>query len=36
MTRAGRERHLAALMVADIVGYSRLIGSDEAGREVIP
>ena len=31
MTRTGPERHLAAIMVADIVGYSRLIGIDEAG-----
>nr|WP_043751357.1 adenylate/guanylate cyclase domain-containing protein [Methylobacterium nodulans] len=31
MNRATAERHLAAIMVADIVGYSRLMGADEAG-----
>lgn len=25
------QRRLAAILVADVVGYSRLIGSDEAG-----
>jgi hypothetical protein len=24
-------RHLAAILAADVVGYSRLIGADEAG-----
>jgi adenylate cyclase len=27
----GMERHLAAIMAADVVGYSRLIRSDEDG-----
>jgi class 3 adenylate cyclase/TolB-like protein len=31
MSRAGAERHIAAIMVADIVGYSRLMGVDEGG-----
>src|SRR3954462_15427874 len=31
MNRAGSERHIAAIMVADIVGYSRLMGVDETG-----
>jgi adenylate cyclase len=26
------QRRLAAILVADVVGYSKLIGSDEAGR----
>jgi class 3 adenylate cyclase len=26
-------RRLAAIMVADVVGYSRLMEADEAGRE---
>jgi adenylate cyclase len=25
------QRRLAAILVADVVGYSKLIGSDEAG-----
>ena len=25
------QRRLAAILVADVVGYSRLVGSDEAG-----
>jgi adenylate cyclase len=28
---AGEQRKLAAILVADVVGYSKLIGSDEAG-----
>ncbi|WP_336487955.1 adenylate/guanylate cyclase domain-containing protein [Methylobacterium nigriterrae] len=31
MHKVGAERRLAAIMVADIVGYSRLMGADEAG-----
>ncbi|GJE46862.1 adenylate/guanylate cyclase domain-containing protein [Methylobacterium soli] len=31
MNRASAERHIAAILVADIVGYSRLMGMDEAG-----
>jgi adenylate cyclase len=31
MNRASGERRLAAILVADIVGYSRLMGVDEAG-----
>jgi adenylate cyclase len=31
MNKVGAERRLAAIMVADIVGYSRLMGLDEAG-----
>ena len=27
----GEQRKLAAILVADVVGYSKLIGSDEAG-----
>lgn len=30
MSEAGPERRLAAILVADVVGYSRLIGRDEA------
>ena len=26
------ERRLAAILVADVVGYSRLMGEDEVGR----
>ena len=29
MSEAGPERRLAAILVADVVGYSRLIGRDE-------
>ena len=28
---AGEQRKLAAILVADVVGYSKLVGSDEAG-----
>jgi adenylate cyclase len=31
MIAHGANRHLAAVVVADIVGYSRLVGADEAG-----
>ncbi|MFO1176393.1 MAG: adenylate/guanylate cyclase domain-containing protein [Paracoccaceae bacterium] len=31
MTEASVHRHLSAILIADIVGYSRLIGVDEAG-----
>ena len=31
MNKVGAERRLAAIMVADIVSYSRLMGVDEAG-----
>ncbi|MHC4433736.1 MAG: adenylate/guanylate cyclase domain-containing protein, partial [Planctomycetota bacterium] len=31
MVEAAVERRLAAIMVADVVGYSRLMGMDEAG-----
>ena len=27
------ERRLAAILAADVVGYSRLMGADEAGRQ---
>ena len=29
--RARTERRLAAILAADVAGYSRLIGADEAG-----
>src|SRR5215813_6288893 len=29
--RAPMERHLAAVLVADVAGYSRLVGADEEG-----
>ncbi len=28
------ERRLAAILVADVVGYSRLMGEDEVGKEL--
>src|SRR5438045_9750669 len=31
MAEERAQRHLAAILVADVVGYSRLIGADEAG-----
>ena len=31
MTPSQVERRLAAIMVADVVGYSRLVEADEAG-----
>ena len=31
MARQGVERRLAAILSADVVGYSRLMGEDEAG-----
>jgi class 3 adenylate cyclase len=31
MSRIASERRLAAILVADIVGYSRLMGADEEG-----
>ncbi len=31
MTGDGVERRLAAIMSADVAGYSRLMGKDEAG-----
>jgi len=31
MSRTASERHLAAILVADIVGYSRFMGADEEG-----
>src|SRR6195952_3143774 len=31
MNRASAERHIAAILVAHLVGYSRLMGLDEAG-----
>ena len=31
MTEARVERRLAAILAADVVGYSRLMGADEAG-----
>ena len=31
MAREGIERRLAAILSADVVGYSRLMGEDEAG-----
>ena len=31
MARRGVERKLAAILAADVVGYSRLMGEDEAG-----
>ena len=31
LTRMTEQRRLAAILVADVVGYSKLIGSDEAG-----
>ena len=31
MTQARVERRLAAILAADVVGYSRLMGADEAG-----
>ncbi len=31
MAREGIERRLAAILIADVVGYSRLMGEDEAG-----
>ena len=32
MTEAGVERRLTTILVADVVGYSRLMGMDEARR----
>ena len=29
------ERHLAAIMSADVVGYSRLMGEDEEGTRAV-
>ncbi len=31
MARQGIERRLAAILSADVVGYSRLMGKDDAG-----
>jgi class 3 adenylate cyclase len=31
MAAAANERRLAAIMAADVVGYSRLVGADETG-----
>ncbi len=31
MASRGVERKLAAILVADVAGYSRLMGADEAG-----
>ncbi len=31
MAPRGVERKLAAILAADVVGYSRLMGADEAG-----
>jgi class 3 adenylate cyclase len=31
MNRADAKRKLAAILAADIVGYSKLVGSDEEG-----
>jgi adenylate cyclase len=31
MTRDRSQRRLAAILAADVVGYSRLMGQDEAG-----
>ena len=31
MEKARVERHLAAILAADVAGYSRLMGSDEVG-----
>src|SRR5690348_17793290 len=31
LTEKGVERRLAAILAADVVGYSRLMGQDEAG-----
>jgi class 3 adenylate cyclase len=35
MSTARRQRRLAAILAADVVGFSRLMGEDEAGRIVI-
>jgi class 3 adenylate cyclase len=32
MTEAQLERRLAAILAADVAGYSRLMGADEVGR----
>ena len=34
MTEVRLERQLAAILVADVAGYSRLMGEDEAGTVV--
>jgi class 3 adenylate cyclase len=31
MSASGTQRRLAAILAADVVGYSRLMGQDEAG-----
>jgi class 3 adenylate cyclase len=31
MTSSGIQRRLAAILAADVVGYSKLMGEDEAG-----
>ena len=31
MSKSGTQRRLAAILAADVVGYSRLMGQDEAG-----
>jgi len=31
MSTSGTQRRLAAVLAADVVGYSRLMGQDEAG-----
>ena len=30
------ERRLAAILAGDVAGYSRLIGADEEGTDVLP
>ena len=35
MEKARVERHLAAILVADVAGYSRLIGADEEGTLIV-
>ena len=34
MTEPRVQRRLAAILAADVVGYSRLMGEDEAGRSL--
>ena len=31
MTRSDNQRRLSAILVADVVGYSRMMGTDEMG-----
>ena len=36
MERTGVERRLAAIVAADVAGYSRLMGADETGTLAAP